>query len=329
MNIVAFAEGAAEAATEGAETAASAGFDWGALWDTIVHWMTSTGIKLVVAVLLLVVTFKIINVATKKLYKKLEKKHADETLSRVCTKLARILLKALVFVCLIGYVGIETASISAVIASIGVGISLAVQGTLANFAGGAIIIIMRPFKIGDFITSNGESGTVEDIKLFYTDIVTPDNKLIMIPNGSLANNVIVNATAKEDRRCDVVMSVAYETDIALAKNLIGKVCAENEKIFKTPAPFIEVGEYADSAINLYVRVWCKSADYWTVHFYLLDAIKKEFDKHAVTIPFNQLDVNLKEKEGALPAPEAEAAEIPLQAQGNGEKEDGAQEIAAE
>ena len=163
-------------AAAGAAEASSKGINWSAVLDAVVDWITHTGIKLLIAIVLMIISFAIINGVTKKIYKSLQKKKADETLSRVGTQSARIILKVLVLICLIGYVGIETASISAVVASIGVGISLAVQGTLSNFAGGVIIIIMRPFKIGDYITSNGQEGTVEDIKLFYTHIVTTDNK---------------------------------------------------------------------------------------------------------------------------------------------------------
>lgn len=285
---------------------AGAGIDWGAVLDVIVNWMTTTGIRLVIAIVLLIIAFKITNVITKRLYKKLQKRHVDETLARVGTQGLRILVKVVILACLVGYVGIETASVSAVIASVGVGISLAVQGTLSNFAGGVIIIVMRPFKIGDYIKSNGEEGTVEDIRLFYTDIVTPDNKLVMIPNGTLANNVIVNNSAKETRRCDVVMGVAYDTDVALARALIAEVCAKNELVLSDPAPFIEVGAYGSSAINLYVRVWCKNGDYWTVYYALLRDIKAAFDANGIVIPFDQLDVNIRPD--ALPAPAAEERE---------------------
>lgn len=268
--------------------------DWQGLWNTVLNWITSTGIKLVIAVILLILTFKLVNVFTKKLYKRLHKKGVDETLSRVGTQSLRIVFKGLILVCLVGYVGIETASITAVIATLGLGISMAVQGTLANFAGGVIIIIMRPFKIGDYITSNGESGTVEDIKLFYTFIVTPDNKSICIPNGNLANNVIVNASAKSTRRCDVVVSAAYGSDVAQVKQIIRDVCAANEMIFTDPAPFAELSNMGESSLDFTVRVWCNRADYWTVHFYLLDAIKKAFDENGIEIPFNQLDVHLKQ-----------------------------------
>lgn len=280
-----------EVAAETGEQALS--FDWSGLWNVIVNWMTSTGIRLVIAVILMIVSFKIVNVCTKKLYKKLQKKHADETLSRVGTQTLKITLKVLILVCLVGYVGIETASISAVIASIGVGISLAVQGTLSNFAGGVIIIVMRPFKLGDYITSNDVSGTVEDIKLFYTNIVTPDNKAISIPNGSLANNVIVNVSAKETRRCDVTVSAAYGSDVDAVREIIRKVCEENELILKDPEPFIKLSNMGTSSLDFVVRVWCKNGDYWTVNFYLLDAIKKAFDANGIVIPFNQLDVTVR------------------------------------
>jgi small conductance mechanosensitive channel len=282
---------AAESTEEAASSTAT--FDWSALWNTVVNWMTSTGIKLVIAIVLLIITFKIVNVCTKKLYKHMQKRKVDETLARVGSQALRICLKIIILVCLVGYVGIETASITAVIASLGVGISLAVQGTLSNFAGGVIIIVMRPFKIGDFITSSGESGTVEDIKLFYTHIVTTDNRAVVIPNGTLANNVIVNASAKDTRRCDITVSAAYGSDIEKVKEVISKVCADNELIFKDPAPFVMLSKMGESSLDFVVRAWCKKEDYWTVNFYLLDSIKKAFDANGIEIPFNQLDVTIK------------------------------------
>ena len=271
---------------------------WEDIWNTVSGWLTNTGIKIVIALLILVVAFIIINAATKGVYKRLHKKGADETLSRVGTQTVRVILKVLVLVCLIGYLGIETASISAVIASVGVGISLAVQGTLSNFAGGVIIIVMRPFKIGDYITSNGQEGTVEDIKLFYTHIVTNDNKAVVIPNGSLANNVIVNASAKDTRRVDLVMQVAYGSDITSVKEIIRTVCGANELVFKDPAPFVELSNMNESSLDFTVRVWCNRPDYWTVNFALIENIKKAFDESGIEVPFRQLDVHLKNENAA-------------------------------
>ena len=266
--------------------------DWAAVWDVVVNWLTSTGIKLVIAIVLLIITFKIINVVTKRLYKRLQKKHADETIARVGTTSLKWFLKIIILVCLVGYVGIETASISAVIASLGVGISLAVQGTLSNFTGGVIIIVMRPFKIGDYVISNGVEGTVEDIKLFYTHLATPDNKMVVIPNGTLANNVIVNTSEKETRRLDLVFNISYVNDTEKVKALLTAVCAEYDLVFKDPAPFVTVSQLGDKAASVLVRIWCKNSDYWTVNFYLNDKIKKVFDENGIVVPYNKLELTV-------------------------------------
>ncbi|MBE6640342.1 MAG: mechanosensitive ion channel [Ruminococcaceae bacterium] len=263
-----------------------------AVLSTVLNWLATTGIKFVIGLIVMLIAFKVIDVLAKKINKAMTKKNVDETITRVSTGAIKVAAKLLVAVLFVGFIGIETASISACIATLGVGISLAVQGTLSNFAGGVIIILMRPFKLGDFITSGGESGTVEDIKLFYTHVVTVDNRMIYIPNGTLANNVIVNASVKDTRRLDITMSVAYESDTELACKLIREVCERNEKIFKEPAPFVTVASYAASSIDIVCRTWCNKGDYWDNNFYLLNEIKKEFDKNGIVIPYNQLDVHV-------------------------------------
>lgn len=291
-----FAEEVEEAAQNVKENVS---IDWQKVIDTIVNWCTTTGIRVLISLIVIVVAFKIINFLCKRIYKRLTKKKADATLSKVLVQTARIALKVLVVLALIGYVGIETASITALVASLGVGISLAVQGTLSNFAGGVIIVVMRPFKLGDFITSNGQSGTVEDIKLFYTTIVATDNKVIYIPNGTLANNVIVNASVKDDRRLDIKMSVHYNSDLDLAKKVLLDVCRECDLVYNSPAPFAEIGEYGDSGVEIFVRVWVSRPDYWTVNWYLLKEFKKALDENNIEIPYNQLDVNIvNDKQGA-------------------------------
>ncbi len=270
-----------------------ASITWVDVWNKIVDWAMNTGVKILIALVVWIVSFKIINIIFKRIARRLAKKKADATLSKVLVNMGRIAIKILVLIGLIAYVGIQTASLSALVLAIGTGISLALQGTLSNFAGGVIIIIMRPFKLGDFITSNDQSGTVEDIKLFYTYITTPDNKVVMIPNGALANNVIVNFSAKDTRRVDVVMSIAYGADLELAKKIAKEVCSNNEKIFPTPAPFAEVGEYGASSVEVYIRCWCKKEDFWNVKFYMLREIKKSFDENGIEIPFNQLDINFR------------------------------------
>ena len=277
---------------ETAQTDTSEGINWKAVLDIVVKWATTTGLKILISIVILIVSFKIINVVCKKIIKKLEKRKADYTLSRVLTNTVRIALKILIILALIGYVGIETASISAIIASLGVGISLAVQGTLSNFVGGVIIVIMRPFKLGDFITSNGQSGTVEDIKLFYTQIVTPDNKVIYIPNGQCANNVIVNVSVKDQRRVDIIMSVSYDSDIDLVKQVSRKVLDECELVLKSPECLVEVGNYADSSIEIYVRGWCNRTDYWKTYYRLMYDLKVAYDEYHIQIPYNQIDVHI-------------------------------------
>ena len=264
--------------------------------NTVLDWLATTGIKVVIGLVVMLIAFKVIDSVVKKLNQQMTKKNVDSTITRVSTGAAKVAAKLLVAVLFVGYIGVETASISACIATLGVGISLAVQGTLSNFAGGVIIILMRPFKLGDFITSGGESGTVEDIKLFYTHIVTPDNRMIYIPNGTLANNVIVNASVKDTRRLDITFSVAYDSDVELARKIITDVCTANDKIFKDPAPFVVVASYAASSIDIVCRTWCNKGDYWDNNFYLLSEVKKEFDKNGIEILFNQLVVHVTNAE---------------------------------
>ena len=280
----------AEEATEAASN--STQINWSEVWSAIIQWCLTTGIKIVLAIIIMIVSFKIINVCTKRINKKLEKRNADPTLARALVNVTRLSLKIVVLLCLVGFLGIQTSSIAAVLASAGVGLGLAVQGTLSNFAGGVILIVMRPFKLGDFITAQGEKGFVEDIKLFYTVIRTTDNRVVYIPNGSLANGVIVNNSVKETRRVDLVMSISYNSNVDLAKNLLIKCMNNNDLVLKDEPIFAEVSEYGNSSINITTRCWVKNADYWTVNFQLLKDFKDAFDENHITIPFNQLDVTI-------------------------------------
>ena len=267
--------------------------DWNALINSVLDWCFTTGIKLLIGIVVLLIVLKIINGFTKGLYKRLQKRHVDETIARVGTKALKFVLKGLAVIIFVSYIGIETAAITSLIASLGVGFSLALNGVLSNFAGGIIIILMRPFRIGDYITTCGESGTVEDIQMFYTTLVTPDNKVIKVPNGSLIGSTIVNVSVKESRRVDVVMSIAYNADYELARQVILDICAANDAIYKDPAPYVAVGEYADSSVNLNVRVWTKNGEYWNVNRYLMEEIRKSFEAKGIEIPFNQLEVTVK------------------------------------
>ncbi len=296
----------AEELTEQTPKFFTAGF-WQDLWKNIAQWITTSGVKLLISVILLIVTFKIINAVAKGVYKRMQKHQVDITLTKVTYSAIRIGLKLLVAVCLISYVGIDTAAISGFIAAVSLGISMAVQGTLANFAGGVLLIVTRPFGIGDYICSGNYEGIVEDIRLFYTHIVTFDNTTVLIPNGTLSNNTIVNYTKKDLRRVDLTIPVSYGTNSDYVRSVINKVCEQNETILKTPAPFIKLINMGDSSLNFTVRAWCNTTDYWDVKYYLIENIKKAFDENGIVIPFGQLDVHLQTD---LPAQQAKPEEEP-------------------
>ncbi len=262
---------------------------------TIVNWATNTGIKIVIALIVMFISFKIINAVGKKIAKIGEKKNADKTIMNVLVYAFKLVLKCLVTVCLIGYLGIDTSAITALIASLGVCIGLAVNGTLSNLAGGVLILITRPFKVDDFIEAQGVSGTVSDIRITSTKIITPDNKVIYVPNGTLANGNIINYSEKETRRVDIDFCISYASDAEKAKDIITEICEKHELVLKDPAVFVRVGAHSTSGLQIKARAWVNGADYWTVFFDLTEAVKAEFDKNGIEIPFNHLDVHIKNK----------------------------------
>lgn len=263
--------------------------------NQILSWLSTEGVKLVIGLFVLFILFKIINVISKKFKKRMEKKNKDKTITSVIYQILRKGLKILAILIFLGYVGIDTAGIGTVIASLGVGIGLALQGSLSNFAGGIVILILRPFKIDDYIEAQGEGGTVENIGIFYTTLVTPDNKIVMIPNGTLANGTMTNYSAKELRRVDFNFSISYDADVEKAKRVIWDVIINTKNVLDEPSPFVRLKEYGSSAVDITTRVWVKNADYWTVYFDMMESIKEEFAKANIEIPYNQLDVHVKNK----------------------------------
>lgn len=262
------------------------------LLQTVAGWLMQNGIKLIIGLIVLFIAFKVVNFIAKRLQKRLDKKNVDKTIANVTVKASKLVLKIMVFLLFLGYVGIETAGIGTIIGSVSVCIGLAVQGSLSNFAGGIVILVMRPFKLGDFIEAQGHSGTVTDIKMFYTYLNTPDNKVVMIPNGALGNGDIINYSKEEERRVDLVFSVDYSTDLKLAKEIIEKEIENHQLILKDKGYFVRLGEMAASSLDIKTRVWVKNADYWTVYFDLLENVKKKFDENNISVPFNQLDVHI-------------------------------------
>lgn len=261
--------------------------------DTVISWCLNTGIKIVIAVVILLVGFRIITKISRKIEKRGENGKLDKTLMRTLAYVVNVGAKILIVIALIGYLGIDTSGLTALIASLGVCAGLAVNGALSNLAGGVLIILTRPFKIDDYIDAQGISGTVEDIHITCTKLRTPDNKVVYVPNGSLANGNIINYSEKETRRVDFSFSISYANDFERAKSLISDICAAHELVLDDPAPFVRVSEHGASSINITTRVWVKSDDYWTVHFDVMEAVKKSFDENGIEIPYNQLDVHVK------------------------------------
>ncbi len=264
-----------------------------AMLDTLLGWASNTGIKVIVALLLLIITFKIINKIGRKIEKRGETGKLDKTLAKTFAYIFKIGMKCIVAISLIGYVGIDTSGLAALVASLGVCAGLALNGALSNLAGGVLIILTRPFRVDDFIEAQGYSGVVEDIHITCTRIRTGDNKVVYIPNGALSSGSIVNYSEKETRRVDFTFSIGYGDDFEKAKSIVMDILENHELTLDDPAPMVRVSAHGASSIDLVARAWANSGDYWTVNFDVLEAVKAAFDKEGIEIPFNQLDVHVK------------------------------------
>ena len=261
--------------------------------DAVVAWATDTGIKIVISLILLLISFKIISSIGKRIIKLGENGKLDKTIAKTLSYILNIGLKCLVVICLVGYLGIDTSGLAAVVTSFGVCAGLAVNGALSNFAGGVLIILTRPFKVDDYIEALGYAGTVEEIRIVNTRLRTPDNKVIYLPNGSLSAAEIVNYSENDTRRLSLTFSIGYAEDFEEAKSIIRDVCDQHELVLKDPAANIRVSAHSASSIDIVTMVWVKSEDYWTVNYDLLEAVKTAFDKAGIEIPFNQVDVHVK------------------------------------
>ncbi len=224
--------------------------------------------------------------------KLLNKRNVDPTLSKFVISLVKITLITFVIISAISQVGIETTSFVALIGAAGLAIGFALQGSLSNFASGVMLIIFKPIKVGDYIEGGGAAGSVELIGIFVTTLVTPDNKVIYIPNSTLTGSNITNYSAKDTRRVDMVFGIGYGDDIDKAKDVIKSIIDNDSRILKDPAPLIVVSELADSSVNFNVRPWVNRADYWGVYSDVTEQIKKKFDEQNISIPFPQRDIHM-------------------------------------
>ncbi len=252
-------------------------------------------IQLIIAIVILLVGMKVINTLVKMLRKSMNKGHVEAgVISFLCSMIKYALYFVLVMIILAQF-GVTTGSVVAVLGSAGLTAGLALQGSLSNFAGGVLILVLKPFVVGDYIVNHSDSqeGTVYEITIFYTKLLTPDNRMILIPNGTLSNSSITNVSRMEKRRVDITVDVAYESDLAKVKELLLRIAAEDPAVLEEEAVNAFVSELGESGIQMGLRAWVKNEDYWTAKWRLTENVKNEFDENGITIPFPQLDVKVK------------------------------------
>ena len=250
------------------------------------------GPRLIAAILIWIIGSWIIKMLIKGVSTAMMKANYDESLKKFLLNLINWAFKIILIIVVLGTVGVETTSFAAVLAAASLAIGMALQGSLGNFAGGVLIMIFRPIKIGDLIEAQGEMGVVKEIEIFTTKLTGLSNKEIIIPNGALSNGNIVNYTTEGTRRVDLVFGVSYDSDIKKTKGVFNEVLSSNAKILKTPAPTIAVSELADSSINFVVRPWCNAEDYWEVYFEVTENVKDALDKAGIEIPYpHQVEIH--------------------------------------
>lgn len=229
------------------------------------------------------------------LIKVFEQKKVDLSLHKFLLSIIKVALHILLIVTIASMLGAEMTAFIAIIGSAGLAVGLALQGSLSNFAGGILILALKPFKTGDYIEAAGHSGTVEEIQVFYTILNTPDNKKVIIPNSNLSNSSTINYSTNPTRRVDFKFGVGYEDDINKVKEVLNRIAAEHPLILKEPAHQVLLSEFAESAINFSMRVWCNNEDYWTIYWDIMEKVKVAFDNEGINIPFPQMDIHMVHK----------------------------------
>lgn len=260
--------------------------------DEIYQWLVKIGSNLILAVLIFVIGFWLAKTLSRGVRKVLTKSNTDPGLVSFLTSLTSIVLKILVVVTGITQLGIEMTSFVAILGAAGLAIGMAFSGTLSNFAGGVMILAFKPFRVGDFIQTQNESGTVQEILIFNTYLHTVDNKVVILPNGPVANGNIINYTKADKRRVDLVIGISYGDDYQLARRLLMQMIDEDTRILRDPEPFVGLGQLAESSVNITIRVWTKTEDYWKVFFELNEKVYSEFPKNGLHFPFPQMDIHV-------------------------------------
>ena len=269
-------------------------FNWQGLLNKLIELGTSLGVKLLTALAVLFIGIKLVKWLIKRMKRSKGMQRMDAGVQTFLGSLLAVVLNALVVVTSLLIMGVPMASFVTVLATAGAAVALSLQGSLSNFAGGIMLLIFRPFKVGDFIEAQGYTGTVHEISVLYTVLKTPDNKIVTLPNGNLMNSAIVDYSAEETRRVDLTVSVAYGSDLTQVTDLLLKAANEHELVLREPdEPFCRFSQPAANSLDFVLRVWCKNADYWTVHFDLTERIKRDFDAAGIEVPYQQIDVHMK------------------------------------
>jgi small conductance mechanosensitive channel len=255
------------------------------LLDKGIDFITTYGIQVIGAIAIWIIGSWIIKKIIKAVGNIMSKKDYDESLQKFLLNLVTWILKILLIIAILGKLGVETTSFAAILAAAGLAIGLALQGSLANFAGGVLLMIFKPIKIGDLIEAQGELGVVKEIEIFTTKILTPTNKEVIIPNGALSNGNITNYSTEGKLRVDLTIGVGYDEDIKQTKEVLMQVLTSNSKVLQDPAPSVNVSELADSSVNFAVRPWCTVANYWDVYFGITEEVKIALDKAGIEIPY--------------------------------------------
>lgn len=260
--------------------------------DSFVGWITTNALNIVIAIIIFIVGKWVAKLLTSVSKHLMSKSNLDEALVNFLGHIVNALLMVVVIIAALNQAGFATTSLVAIVGAAGLAVGLALQGSLANFASGVMIIMFKPFTKGDFIAAGGEMGAVEEITIFTTNLTSPDNKAIIVPNGAIMGGSITNFSAKDTRRVDFVFGVSYDDDIKKVKEIVWEVLNADERILKDPAPTVGVLELADSSVNFAVRPWVNSGDYWGVFFDIQEAMKIRFDAEGISIPFPQQDVHM-------------------------------------
>jgi small conductance mechanosensitive channel len=266
--------------------------------DKAIELLMTYAPKLVLAIITLIIGLWIIGTVVNVTRKALGKSKTDKTLLPFITSLISWILKILLFISVASMIGIATTSFVAILGAAGLAVGLALQGSLANFAGGVLILIFKPYNVGDLVEAQGHLGVVKEVQIFNTIILTPNNKRVIIPNGAMSNGSITNYSAEGQLRVDLVIGIAYESDIPKAKSLLLNMLKEDPRVLKEPAPLVAVSELADSSVNLVVRPWCDFSNYWSVYFDTTEKAKHVLEENGITIPFPQRDVHLSQQNNA-------------------------------